>query len=87
MTTAELMDWLRNADRVTVIEEGEQGLMWEGDWQMMYRLFNRAGDSVLVEARQAHTLGIRPTPPNTHYAAPTGTLFPDDQTNLFCKRN
>ena len=80
---AALVQWLRDAVKVTVIEEGEQAVMFENDWQKMYRLFDAKGNSKLVTATQAHRLGLKPTPTNTHYAAPTGCLFPDPQTNLF----
>ena len=78
-----LVEWLRGCTRVTVIEEGEQAVMWENDWHLMYRLFNDRGESKLIEARQAQRLGLKPTPFSHHYAAPTGNLFQDPQTELF----
>ena len=80
---APLEKWLREAGRVTVVDEGEQALLFANDWQRMYRLYNAAGDSILVPADEARRFGLKPTPINHCYQAPTGCLFPDPQLEMF----
>ena len=80
---APLGQWLREAGRVTVVDEGEQALLFENDWQRMYRLYNAAGDSILVPADEAQRFGLKPTPIDHTYQALTGCLFPDPQGELF----
>jgi len=78
-----LGQWLREAGRVTVVDEGEQALLFENDWQRMYRLYNAAGASILVPADEAQRFGLKPTPIDHTYQAPTGCLFPHPQGELF----
>ena len=57
--TQELEAWLRDAGRITVIEEGEQMTLAGGSVRM-YRLFNSAGESRLLSAEVAEAYGYRP---------------------------
>jgi len=59
--TQELERWLREAGRVTVIDEGEQLSLLSPNASRMYRLYNKRGDSIQLTAETAHSYGYRPT--------------------------
>jgi len=56
-----LVDWLRGAGKVTVIDEGEQHQLFAPEPARMYRLYNSAGDSRQIDAATAHAYGLKPT--------------------------
>lgn len=60
----ELTRWLREAGRVTVHLEGTQNNLFTNEPTVMYRLYNRKGESWLVTTETAERFGLvqRPMP-------------------------
>lgn len=78
-----LVDWLRSAGRVTVVDEGLQGQLFGGAPVRMFRLYNGAGDSRQVDEDTARAYGLKPTSPKpTTKPQQSAGLF-DTQEGLF----
>jgi hypothetical protein len=74
MATLEFEAWLRDAGKITVVDEGEQMLLAGGSTRM-YRLYNAEGDSRLVSAETAEAYGYKPTPIHKPLRPPQTSLF------------
>lgn len=72
----ELLLWLRSARRLVVVDEGEQDQLFTPEPVRMYRLYNSAGESLLITEETARNYGLRPTPPRPH-------TKPQDSEELF----
>lgn len=79
--TQELEAWLRDAGRITVIEEGEQ-MTLGGGVTRMYRLYSSAGDSRLLSAETAEAYGYRPSQIRKARSVARPNLF-DTQEAMF----